>query len=224
MTPSLDHGTTPDDPSGVVPSAPGPVRGVVWDLGNVIVDWDPLPAIAAGVGESAARAFLDEVDFMAWNHGPDSGQSWDEAEAWLERTHPRWVEHGRAYRRHFAASLLGPVPGTSDLVHALHAAGVPQVGLTNWSDELYHAHAPRLFPVLELLDTVVVSGTEGVAKPDPAAYAIAVERVGLPAGDLVFIDDRAENVEAAVACGLRGLVFNDAPTLRGDLRELGLPV
>ena len=110
------------------------------------------------------------------------------------------------------------------VLHELDAAGVRQVGLTNWSDELYHAHAPRLFPELALLDPVVVSGTEGVAKPDPAAYALAVERAGLPAHELVFVDDRASNVEAAVACGLRGLVFTDAAALRVDLRGLGLPV
>lgn len=218
MTPPLDHGTTPDATSGVV------LRGVVWDLGNVIVDWDPLHAIAAGVGEDEARAFLESVDFMAWNHGPDSGGTWDEAQAWLEREHPQWAAAGRAYREHFPASLLGPVPGTSELVRELHAAGVVQVGLTNWSDELYHAHAPRLFPVLDLLDPVVVSGTEKVAKPDPAAYALAVERAGLPAQALAFVDDRRDNVEAAIACGLQGLVFTDAGTLRADLRRRGLPV
>lgn len=202
----------------------GGVRGVIWDLGNVIVDWDPFHAIAAGVGEDEARSFLDGFDFMAWNRGPDSGDSWDDAQAWLEREHPQWAAAGRAYREHFPASLLGPVPGTSEIVRDLDAAGVRQVGLTNWSDELYHAHAPRLFPELALLDPVVVSGTEGVAKPDPAAYALAIERAGLPAHELVFVDDRASNVEAAVACGLRGLVFTDAETLRTDLRGLGLPV
>lgn len=226
MSAEGDHiGTTPDASSGVVPSPGVPsVRGVIWDLGNVIVDWDPLHAIAAGVGEDYARAFLAAIDFMAWNHGPDSGDSWDDAQAWLEREHPRWAAAGRAYREHFPASLLGPVPGTAALLHELDAAGVRQVGLTNWSDELYHAHAPRLFPELALLDPVVVSGTEGVAKPDPAAYVLAIERAGLPAPELVFVDDRASNVEAAVACGLRGLVFTDAETLRIDLRGLGLPV
>lgn len=202
----------------------GGVRGVVWDLGNVIVDWDPFHAIAAGVGTEEARAFLDGFDFMAWNHGPDSGHSWDDAQAWLEREHPRWAAAGRAYREHFSASLLGPVAGTSELVVELDAAGVVQVGLTNWSDELYHAHAPRLFPVLSLLRPVVVSGTEKVAKPDPAAYAIAVERAGLPPSSLVFVDDRESNVIAARGCGLHGIVFTDADALRADLRGFGLPV
>lgn len=229
MTPPPQIGTTPDSSSGVVPSpAPdrGPVRGVVWDLGNVIVDWDPFHAVAAGVGEDEARRFLEaeDFDFLAYNHGPDSGQSWDEAEAAVAASHPHWVEHARAYRRHFPASLLGPVPGTSALVEELHAAGVGQWGLTNWSDELYHAHAPRLFPVLGLLGEVVVSGTERVAKPDAAAYELVVARSGLPAEALVFVDDRPVNVEAAIGCGLHGLVFTGAERLREDLRGLGLPV
>jgi 2-haloacid dehalogenase len=198
----------------------------VWDLGNVIVDWDPFHAIAAGVGPDEARAFLDaeDFDFMAYNHGPDSGGTWEEAEAAVALSHPHWTPHALAYRRHFEASLVGSVPGTSEIVRELDAAGVPQWGLTNWSDELYHAHAPRLFPVLGLLREVVVSGTEKVAKPDAAAYDLTVARTGLPASALVFVDDRAVNVDAAIACGLHGRVFTSAEVLRLELRGLGLPV
>lgn len=217
----------------MTPAAPDPlttpdtsVSGVVWDLGNVVVDWQPLHAVAAGVGEEEARRFLaaDDFDFGAYNHGPDSGMSWDEAEARVAASHPHWLEHCRAYRRHFPASLVGPVPGTSEIIEALAAAGVPQWGLTNWSDELYHAHAPRMFPVLGLLREVVVSGTEGLAKPDREIYDLTRERTGLPASSLVFVDDKQVNVDAALDAGWRGLVFTDADVLRGGLRGLGLPV
>lgn len=199
--------------------------GVVWDLGNVLVDWDASRAIAAGVGEAEAARFLaaDDFDFRAYNHGPDSGLDWDAAEAEVARSHPHWLEHCRAYRAHFPASLVGEVPGTADLVRTLHAAGVPQWGLTNWSHELY-PHAPRMFEVLALLDDVVVSGTEGLAKPDPRVYGLLVARTGRPLADLVFVDDRPENVEAARALGMAGLVFTGADALRADLRGLGLPV
>jgi len=199
--------------------------GVVWDLGNVLVDWDASRAIAAGVGEAEAARFLaaDDFDFRAYNHGPDSGLDWDAAEAEVARSHPHWLEHCRAYRAHFPASLVGEVPGTADLVRTLHAAGVPQWGLTNWSHELY-PHAPRMFEVLALLDDVVVSGTEGLAKPDPRVYELLVARTGRPLADLVFVDDRPENVEAARALGMAGLVFTGADALRAELRGLGLPV
>jgi 2-haloacid dehalogenase len=201
------------------------VRGVDWDLGNVLIDWRPVAAIAAGVGVDEAQRFLaaDDFDFMAFNHGPDSGGSWADAEDDVRRTHPHWVEHALSYRAHFEHSLAGEVPGSVDLVRELHAAGVAMWGLTNWSDELW-PHAPRLFPFLELLDGVVVSGTEGVAKPDAAIYRIAVQRSGIPAGELVFVDDKQANVEGAVAAGLDGILFTGADDLRLALRGRGLPV
>ena len=199
--------------------------GVVFDLGNVLIDWDPYAAIAAGVGPAEARRFLeaDDFDFMAYNHGPDSGLDWDTAEAEVARTHPHWLEHARAYRSHFPASLLGEVPGSVGVVRDLHTAGVPMWGLTNWSHELF-PHGRAAFPFLGLLEDVVVSGTEGVAKPDPAVFVIVRRRTGHPLDRLVFVDDRADNVAAATAAGMDALVFTDAGRLRADLRERGLPV
>jgi 2-haloacid dehalogenase len=200
-------------------------KGVVWDFGNVLIQWDPRPAIAAGVGADEADRFLaaEDFDFMGWNDLRDAGATWDDGEAEVRRTHPHWADHAAAYRAHFELSLVGPVPGTADLVTELHAAGVFQLGLTNWSHELFPA-APRLFPVLGLLDDIVVSGTEKVAKPDPAIYEIAVARAGLPAADLVFVDDKEPNVAAAIEFGLDGVLFTGADELRAALRERGLPL
>jgi 2-haloacid dehalogenase len=200
-------------------------RGIVWDFGNVLIQWDPRPAIVAGVGEAEADRFLaaEDFDFMAWNHLRDAGATWDDGEAEVRRTHPHWGEHAAAYRANFEHALIGPVPGTAELLTELHAAGVPQLGLTNWSHELY-PHAPRIFDFLGLLDGVVVSGTEKAAKPDHAIFEIAVSRTGFEAADLVFVDDKAHNVDAAVEFGLDGILFTDAEELRQKMRERDLPV
>ena len=95
------------------------------------------------------------------------------------------------------------------------------------ADELVprvYPHAPERFPFLDLLEEVVVSGSEGVAKPDAAIFEIVVARAGRPASRLVFVDDREDNVAAANACGLDGVVFTGADDLRTALRERGLPV
>jgi 2-haloacid dehalogenase len=197
---------------------------VVFDFGGVLIDWDPVPAVVAGVGEDEARRFFAEFDFDTWNHAQDAGRTWDDALTELERTHPHLLTHGRAYREHFASSLVGEIPGTAQVLRDLHAAGVPLLGLTNWSDELFHDHAPRMFDFLALFDDIVVSGTEQLAKPDAAIYRLAIERSGLPAERLVFIDDRQVNVDAADAIGMHGILFTDAETLRTRLRALGLPV
>lgn len=198
---------------------------MIWDLGNVLIDWQPHAAVAAGVGDDEARRFLaaQDFDFMAFNHVLDGGGTWAEGEAELRRTHPHWVEHATAYRDHFEHSLVGEVPGTVAVVRELSAAGVPMFGLTNWPDEFW-PHALRTFEFLGLLDDIVVSGTEGFAKPDPAIFEIAVARTGLPAEDLVFVDDRADNVAAAIEFGLDGILFTGSEDLRRELRDRGLPV
>ena len=199
--------------------------GVVLDLGNVLIDWQPALAIAAGVGEVEAERFLaaEDFDFMAWNHLQDSGRRWAEGVAEVRRTHPHWAVHADAYLEHFPASL-SEVPGTTQLVRELHEAGIPLFGLTNWSDELYYPFAAPRFEVLQMLDDVVVSGEVRAAKPDRRAYEIVAERSGLPLDRLVFVDDKQLNVDAAVALGMDGIVFTDASALRTALRERGLPV
>jgi HAD superfamily hydrolase (TIGR01509 family) len=201
------------------------VRGVIFDLGNVLIDWSPHDAVAAGMGEEEARRFLaaEDFDFMAWNHALDAGGTFAEAEAELQGSHPHWAEHAAAYHANFEESLVGEVPGTVAILRELHAGGVPVFGLTNWPDESWPA-APRKFPFLDLLDDVVVSGTEKVAKPDPAIFEIAIARTGLPASDLVFVDDKETNVSAAIEFGLDGVLFTGADDLRAALRERGLPV
>ncbi|MBS45268.1 MAG: haloacid dehalogenase [Nocardioides sp.] len=196
---------------------------VVLDLGNVLVRWDPHAAIAAGVGDAEAAAFLatDEVDFLAYNHRQDSGDTWAQGEAWLAEHHPRWLEHGRAYREHFWRSVATLVPGTAEVLRDLAAAGVPTYALTNWSAEFW-PEAGRLHEEIALFRDVVVSGEVGVAKPDHTVYRLSAERFGHAPEELYFTDDSPRNVEAARACGWDAEVFTDAPTLRAQLERRGL--
>lgn len=209
-------------PDTQTPSTPT-VDGVVWDFGNVLIRWDPLPAIAAGVGDADARAFLESYDFRSWNHVQDAGRTWAQALAVLEGDAPQWLSAGAAYVDNFPLSLLGPVPGTHEMVRELAAVGFPQLGLTNWSAELY-PHAPATYDVIELLGDVVVSGEVGLAKPDPAIYQLVAERAGMPLDRLAFIDDSIANVAAAAALGMHAIQFTGAEQLRKDLVALGLPL
>lgn len=199
--------------------------GVVFDLGNVLITWDPEVAIAAGVGSAEARRFLtaSDFDFYAYNHHQDAGRGWEDAVVEVRETHPHWVEHVEAYRTNYVESIRYPVPGTPDVLRELHAAGVPLWALTNWSQEQFPA-ALDLHEFLTLFDGVVVSGAERVAKPDPRIYQILAERSGIPLDRLAFIDDREANVAAAVELGMDGIVFTDADELRADLSKRGLQV
>jgi 2-haloacid dehalogenase len=202
----------------------GAMTTVVFDLGGVVLAWDPVPAVAAAVGRERAIRFLHggAFDFGAWNHLQDAGRSWAQGEAAAIATHPHLAEEIRAYLPNFAESLRGLVPGTTAILRDLHARGVRLVGLTNWSAETF-PHAPRLFPeVFALFDDVVVSGVEGVAKPDPAIFAILARRLGQPLDGVVFVDDAEANVAAARAAGMDAVRFTDADALLVELRHRGL--
>src|SRR6476619_2257066 len=141
---------------------------VVFDLGGVVVIWDPVPAVAAVVGQERAERFVHggEFDFARWNHAQDAGRSCADAEAMATASHPDFAAEIAAYRPHFALSLRGLVPGTAAILRDLRARGGRVVALTNWSAETIH-HFPEIFPeVFALFDEVVVSGAEGVAKPE----------------------------------------------------------
>ncbi len=226
MTAATDARLSPE-------SAPAPaeaavehgIAAVVFDLGNVLIAWDPHPAIARAVGAQQATRFLadDEFDFMAWNHEQDAGRSWDEGEAAALKSHPHWELAIRAYRANYSESLIGAMENTVQIVRELHAAGIPLFALTNWSEELFPLARER-FDFLNLFEDIVVSGQEGVAKPDLAIFTILKKRIGHSLGDCVFIDDSARNVEAASEAGLDAILFTDTGHLRQDLAGRGLPL
>jgi 2-haloacid dehalogenase len=116
----------------------------------------------------------------------------------------------------FADSLPGPVPGSAELVEELRAAGVRLLGLTNWSAQTF-PHAVPAAPAIGLLEDVLVSGHEGIAKPDPAIFRLLAERYGLDPARTLFADDSPRNVAAAAAEGYVAVLFTDAATLRADL-------
>ncbi|QTE31462.1 HAD-IA family hydrolase [Pengzhenrongella sicca] len=167
--------------------------------------------------------FFAEIDFARFNQRQDAGRSWAQARAWTAERFPQHVGAVDLYLEHFAASLPGPVAGSAAVVRELVAGGVRVLGLTNWSAETYR-HAVPAAPAIGLLEGVVVSGQEGVAKPDPRIFAVLRERYGLDPERTVFTDDSPVNVAAAARAGFHGLLFTDAATLRRDLRTHGLPV
>jgi 2-haloacid dehalogenase len=199
-------------------------EAVVFDLGDVLIRWDPHAAVAAGLGEAEATRFMaaDDLDFRAYNHQQDLGRSFADAEDELSRTHPHWHAHVLAYRENFPLSL-SPIDVNVGVLRDLHAADVPLFALTNWSAELFPQALER-FDFLGLFGDIVVSGAERVAKPDPAVFELLGRRLDRPLEQCVFIDDSAANVEAASAAGLDAVRFTPQVRLRSELRRRGLPV
>ncbi len=197
------------------------LSAVIFDLGGVVLSWDPRRAYASVLDDEAIGPFLERIDFFAWNHGNDGGGAFADAEQALIERFPDDRAAILSYRINFAETLTGMVPGTGAVLAELAGAGVRLVALTNWSAETF-PHARGRFGLLRRFEDIVVSGTEGLVKPDPALYRLALDRHGLDAATTAFVDDMPVNVEAADAAGITGLRFTDAEQLRADLVRLGV--
>ena len=197
-------------------------RAVVFDVGQVLYRWSLRHLFAQLIDDSRELDwFLANVVTEEWHFQHDAGRPLDDMVPELQAQYPDHAHLVEAYRRRFNETIPGPVPGTHELARKLSERGVPLFGLTNFGDEFWGPFR-QTAPVFDLFDDVVVSGTEGCAKPDSQIYALAERRFGHAPQDLFFIDDRAENIAAARARGWLGHVFADAGGLESDLKRHGL--
>jgi len=196
---------------------------VVFDLGGVLIDWNPrylYRKLFAG-DEAAMEHFLATVCTQHWNERMDAGLAFAEACAPLLASHPERAAEILAWGQRFAEMMDAPIHGTVDILDELHREGVPLYALTNWSAETF-PHAERRFGFLDRFRGIVVSGHEKMIKPDPRIYQLLLDRHAIAAGDAVYIDDNPRNAAAATELGLHGIHFTVPAKLRADLRRVGL--
>lgn len=196
---------------------------VVFDLGGVLIEWNPrhlYRKLFAG-DEAGMERFLAEVCSPAWNLALDEGRGFDESVRLLTETHPHHGPMIAAYRDRWVEMLDGQIEGSVKILEELKGRGIPLYALTNWSHETFPL-ARELFPFLGWFQGILVSGEEKLIKPDPRIYQLLMERFGLSAGDLVYIDDNPGNARAATDLGMHGLHFTGPEQLRRDLAGLGL--
>ena len=198
------------------------ITAVVFDLGGVLIDWDPRYLYRKLMAEDEIEPFLAEVGFFAWNHSQDAGGPWRDAVETLATKHPHRRELIAAFPDRFAETLGGPIDETVALLDELHRAGTTRLlALTNWSSETFPV-ARATFGFLDSFEGIVVSGDEGVAKPDAVLFRTLIDRYSLVPHETVFIDDSAANVDAAAKLGLVAVHFTGAEQVRADLSRLGL--
>lgn len=196
---------------------------VVFDVGNVLVDWNPRAFFARHIPDSVRLdRFLGEVATLEWHTQHDAGRAFAETSAELIALHPDEAEHIRLWGTHFDQQIGDLLPGMADLVAELDARGVPLFAITNFSHEFWPPFRAREAALFDRFQDILVSGDVKLVKPDPAIYALALERFGLAPGEGFFIDDRLDNIEAGERAGLIGHVFRDSATLRSALVKQGL--
>jgi 2-haloacid dehalogenase len=198
------------------------ISAVVFDLGGVLIDWDPRYLYRTLFDDdSAMEEFLATVTTQEWNRAQDAGRSWAEGVEELAARHPEKRDLIEAYWRRWPETLGDAIDRTVAILDELRSTGIRLYALSNWSGETFPVARPR-YPFLEWFDGIVISGDERLAKPDPRIFQILLDRYGLYAAETLFIDDHAANVDAATALGFTAVRFADPAGLRADLVRLGL--
>ncbi len=202
------------------------INTIVFDLGGVLIDWDPEYVFLKEFRGDREKMnwFFENICTSEWNEQQDAGYSLEQAT--LERI-ALFPEHERLIRMYYGEweLMLGyELTGTVDILKKLHqSADYSIYALTNWSGETFPV-ALQKFHFLSWFEGIVVSGDEKLVKPDPAIYKLLLERYGLDATTCVFIDDRADNVQAAVDLGFKGIPFSNGQQLHKELQNLKVAI
>ncbi len=195
---------------------------VVFDLGGVLIDWDPRHLYRKMFDdESEMDRFLAEICSTGWNLQMDRGMPFEEGVAALSRQHPEMSAYIEAFWKRWPEMIEGAIDGTVDILESLHGKGVPLFALSNWSAQTW-PYARDRFKFLNLFEGLVISGFEGTMKPEKAIFNILLERYAIDPRDAVFIDDRAENIAVAETFGIHGIRFSSPAKLSIDLARHGL--
>lgn len=196
-------------------------EAVVFDIGNVLIEWQPERFYDGAIGRGAREAMFREVDLHAMNEAIDRGAPFRETVYATAARYPAWQAEIRLWHDNWIDMASPVIPHSVRLMRALKAKGVPVFALSNFGDDTF-AFAEPHYPFLAEFDRAFISGRLRVTKPDPAIYAVVEAECGLPPAQLLFTDDRAENIATARARGWGTHHFDGPAGLAARLVAEGL--
>lgn len=195
----------------------GQIAAVVFDVGQVLVQWDLRCLFAKLIADPAELDwFLTNVVTEEWHSEHDRGGELAEMVAERQHQFPDHAHLLEAYATRFIETIPGPVPGSHDLARELAARGIPLFAITNFGAKFWDQFRPTE-PLFDLFRDIVVSGVERLIKPDPAIFELAAKRFGHAPGEMLFVDDNAANIASAERLGWQVHHFTGADRLAKDL-------
>ncbi len=145
-----------------------PVDAVVFDLGGVLIDWDPRYLYRQLFADPAEmESFLARICTSDWHRAHDLGEDTNQSCRRLARLHPGQAEMIMAWAERGEEMVAGQFDPAVAVLGELRAAGIRCYALSNMEPDLFAIRRAR-FPFMEWFDGHVISGLEGMAKPDPA--------------------------------------------------------
>lgn len=197
------------------------IEAVVFDIGNVLIAWQPERFYDRVIGAARRKAMFAEVDLHRMNDEIDRGGDFHAVVSATADAHPQWRTEIMMWHDRWIELASPPIDLSVRLLRALRRKGVPVFSLTNFGHGTFEI-ARREYPFLEEFDRSFVSARLGVIKPDPKIYEVVEAESGLAGASLLFTDDRAENIAAAQARGWRTHRFERPEGWAATLVEAGL--
>jgi len=199
------------------------VKHIVFDLGGVLVDWDPRYLYRKIFEtEQEIEYFLTNICDPDWNELQDAGR--DLAVGTSERIakFPTFKSEIEAFYGRWIEMLGGPNQPVVDLLGMLVAQGDYNLfSITNWSHQTFPI-ARKLYSFLSCFQDIVISGVEKVKKPDPKIYQILLDRQQIQASECLFIDDNLRNIEAARQMGMAAIQYKGYEKLMLEMKNFGV--
>jgi HAD superfamily hydrolase (TIGR01509 family) len=200
------------------------IENVVFDIGNVLLRWDPRNLYRRlGYSDAATAQIMAETGLPEINHRVlDAGASFAPTIEVLAARFPQHASFLRAFDACWLDTLDGPIANNVAIFEALRRHSVPVFALSNYNREKFD-QARALFPFLNSFDGMVISGDVGLVKPDAPIFELLIRRYALRPDRTVFIDDSEPNTKAAEQLGIRAIHFTEGKTrLAAELSRLGL--
>jgi len=196
-------------------------QAVIFDIGNVLIEWQPERFYDAEIGEDRRTAMFDAVDLHGMNDKVDTGHHFTETIYATADAYPEWRAEIRMWHDRWIELATPAIDHSVRLMGALQAKGVPVFSLTNFGIQSYD-YAAGFYPFLRQFDRDYISGHMGVIKPDVRIYEMVEADCGIPPEGLIFTDDRPDNITAAHARGWQTHLFEGPQGWADKLVKVGL--
>ncbi|WP_116133019.1 HAD family phosphatase [Tropicimonas sp. IMCC34043] len=179
---------------------------VIFDIGNVLIEWQPERYFDAVIGEERRKAMFDAVDLHGMNDEVDRGGDFRDTIAATAAAYPEWHDEILHWHDNWIKIATPPIERSVRLLRALRARGVPVHALTNFGVGTFEI-ATAQYDFLNEFDRRFVSGELKVIKPEPRIYEIVEEGCGHAPETILFTDDRIDNIKTARARGWQTHLF-----------------
>ena len=195
------------------------IGNIVFDFGNVLVDWDPHYLYDKYIKDyEQCSRFLETVMTTEWLKHIDEGVPFDKCIEEAVEQHPEYEALIRLYKPHWQETITGAINGMEDVVK-MAIQQRPVYGLSNWSDETF-PEARRRHTILQAIDNYVISGKIKMAKPDSNIYQYFLKHFALTPASCLFIDDNQANVMAARRNGMKAICFKDSSQIQALIGDM----